>query len=176
MTLQAEPQASCSGFPTAMQLPNASPHTLDARVFAHTPRVRRVCAGPLLFRAKRASGGPGPHYRNGRAARAGWWPDRPLLSIREREPTAALRARSEARSVGTDTGGSRLVPHFPSIHSGLSAYFPPIGRIEVGKPLQTVSAPVRPCPPLAGRIPCIGRTSLQNGTFLHGFPPIFRPT
>jgi hypothetical protein len=73
-------------------------------------------------------------------------------------------------------------------------YFSPIGRIEVGKSLQTLAAPVRPCPPLAGRISWAGRTcpdmsgqsnqwsrmgdtgsirptSLQIGTFWHGFPP-----
>jgi hypothetical protein len=42
--------------------------------------------------------------------------------------------------------------YFPSIPSGFSAHFPPIGRTKVGKSLQTVAAPVRPCPPLAGRI------------------------
>jgi hypothetical protein len=47
-------------------------------------------------------------------------------------------------------------PYFPPIHSGLSAYFPPIGRTEVRKSLQTLAAPVRPCPWLTRRIPCTG--------------------
>lgn len=47
-------------------------------------------------------------------------------------------------------------PYFPPIHSGLSAYLPPIGRTEVRKSLQTLAAPVRPCPWLTRRIPCTG--------------------
>jgi hypothetical protein len=47
-------------------------------------------------------------------------------------------------------------PYFPPIHSGLSAHFPPIGRTKVRKSLQTLAAPVRPCPWLTRRIPCTG--------------------
>jgi hypothetical protein len=75
----------------------------------------------------------------------------------EREPTTALSGRSEVRAVWTDAGGSGSSPYFPPIHSGLSVYFPPIDRIEVGKSLQMVAAPVRPCPLLAGQISCAGR-------------------
>ena len=46
--------------------------------------------------------------------------------------------------------------YFPSIHSRLSVYFPPIGRTKVRKSLQTLAAPVRPCPWLTRRIPCTG--------------------
>ncbi len=47
-------------------------------------------------------------------------------------------------------------PYFPPIHSGLSVYFPPIGRTKVRKSLQTLAAPVRRCPWLTRRIPCTG--------------------
>jgi hypothetical protein len=37
----------------------------------------------------------------------------------------------------------RLTPRFPPIALELSPYFPPIGKAQVGKPLQTASAHVR---------------------------------